>query len=260
MKFFGPEIDIHMGGVDNIFPHHQNEIAQSEAANGKKFARYWMHAGHLLVDNKKMAKSVGNFYTLRDIVEKLPDEKAENVYRGFRLMSLQTKYRENFNFTFDRLQAAIATVGGFDEVFRRLRGYQTISRKVFRDFREALQGYIQAYVECLEDDISTPEALAIVFDFVSFVNTKIDERGLSTEEVEAVIGLFRTFDEVLGLFDFSLLEAEIVPEFVAALVDARRDAKAAKDFALADKLRTEVTELGYRIVDNRDGTSWAEKV
>ncbi|EKD29544.1 MAG: Cysteinyl-tRNA synthetase, partial [uncultured bacterium (gcode 4)] len=109
MRYFGPQIDIHMGAIDNLFPHHQNEVAQTEAYTGKKFAGYWMHGGHLLVDNAKMSKSKKNFYTLSEIVEKVPTEKPDMVYRAFRLMTLQTQYRENFNFTFDRLAAAIQT-------------------------------------------------------------------------------------------------------------------------------------------------------
>ena len=110
MKFFGAQIDIHMGGCDLIFPHHQNEIAQTEAYTGKKFANYWLHGGHLLVDNKKMSKSAGNFYTLRDIFEKNSDISEVLIARGFRLMALQNQYRENFNFTFERLGAAINTI------------------------------------------------------------------------------------------------------------------------------------------------------
>lgn len=124
MRYFGPQIDIHMGAIDNLFPHHQNEVAQTEAYTGKKFAGYWMHGGHLLVDNAKMSKSKKNFYTLSEIVEKVPNEKPEMVYRAFRLMTLQTQYRENFNFTFDRLSAAIQTIKSFDEVLRRLKHYQ----------------------------------------------------------------------------------------------------------------------------------------
>lgn len=110
MHYFGPQIDIHMGGIDNLFPHHQNEVAQTEAYTGKQFATYWMHGGHLLVDNKKMSKSAGNFYTLRDIVEKMTGTDEALIYRGFRLMALQNQYRDNFNFTFERLNAAINTI------------------------------------------------------------------------------------------------------------------------------------------------------
>ena len=125
MKFFGAQIDIHMGGIDNLFPHHQNEVAQTEAYTGKQFAQYWMHGGHLLVDNKKMSKSAGNFYTLRDIFSKNSDISAELISRGFRLMALQNQYRENFNFTWDRLQASINTINGLDEMMKRLGRYQS---------------------------------------------------------------------------------------------------------------------------------------
>jgi len=259
LKHFGPEIDIHMGGIDNIFPHHENEIAQSEAYSGKKFAKYWMYAGHLLVDNKKMSKSAGNFYTLADIVEKVPNEKPEMVYRGFRLMNLQTRYRENFNFTFDRLGAAIQTVKSFDEVLRRLKHYNAPSRKIFRDFREMMQQYVQAYIECLEDDIGTPEALAIVFDCFGFINSGIDNNSFSLEEKGAIIDLLHSFDTVLGLFDFSLLDFTEIPAEIELLLIQRNEAKAQKNYPLADSLRDQIGENGYKIVDDKGG-SHVEKV
>jgi cysteinyl-tRNA synthetase len=115
-----------MGGIDNLFPHHQNEVAQTEAYTGKQFAQYWMHGGHLLVDNKKMAKSANNFYTLRDIFEKNSDISEVLIARGFRLMALQNQYRENFNFTFERLTAAINTINGLDEMMKRLGRYRDL--------------------------------------------------------------------------------------------------------------------------------------
>jgi cysteinyl-tRNA synthetase len=120
MRYFGPQIDIHMGGVDLVFPHHQNEIAQTEAFTGKTFAKYWMHAGHLLVDGKKMAKSAGNFYTLRDIYQHFPQHTHQQVARAFRLLCLTSQYRENTNFTFASLTAAINTLNGLDAVLDRL--------------------------------------------------------------------------------------------------------------------------------------------
>ncbi|MDD5376797.1 MAG: cysteine--tRNA ligase [Candidatus Gracilibacteria bacterium] len=259
LKHFGPEIDIHMGGIDNIFPHHENEIAQSEAYSGKKFSRYWMHSGHLMIDNKKMSKKDGTFYTLADIVTKVPSEKPEMVYRGFRLMNLQTRYRENFNFTFDRLTTAIQTVKGFDEVLKRLKHYNPPSGKVFRDFREMMQQYVQAYIECLEDDIGTPEALAIVFDCFSFINSGIDTNAFSLEEKNAILDLLHSFDEVLGLFDFSLLESTDIPEEIELLLMQRNAAKEQKNYPLADSLRDQIGSMGYKIVDDKTG-SHVEKV
>lgn len=202
-----------------------------------------MHCGHLLVDNKKMSKSAGNFYTLADIVVKMPNEKPEMVYRGFRLMNLQTRYRESFNFTFDRLSAAIATVKSFDEVLKRLGRYNPTSGKIFRDFREMMQQYVQAYIEKLEDDIGTPEALAIVFDCFSFINSGIDSNSFSLEEKSAIIDLLHSFDEVLGLFDFSLLESTEVPAEIELLLLQRNEAKAQKNYLQADSLRDEILKL-----------------
>jgi cysteinyl-tRNA synthetase len=259
LKHLGPEIDIHMWGIDNIFPHHENEIAQSEAYSGKKFSRYWMHSGHLLVDNKKMAKSAGNFFTLADIVAKVPNEKPEMVYRGFRLMNLQTRYRESFNFTFDRLSSAIQTVKSFDEVLKRLKHYNPLSRKIFKDFREMLQQYIQAYIECLEDDIGTPEALAIVFDCLGFINSGIDNNSFSLEEKGAILDLLHSFDEVLGLFNFTLLESTDISEEVESLLIKRNEAKAQKNYPLSDSIRDHITSLGYKIIDDKNG-SHVEKI
>ncbi|MDQ1344398.1 MAG: cysteinyl-tRNA synthetase [Patescibacteria group bacterium] len=254
MKHHGPQIDIHMGAIDNLFPHHQNEVAQTEACTGKPFAKYWMHGGHLLVDNKKMAKSAGNFYTLRDVVEKIGADKEELVCRGFRLMALQTQYRENFNFTFDRLDASMRTVSGFDETFRRLSRYDAKEGKVNRDFRNELQGYVQAYVEALENDFSTAEALAVVFAFQTFVNASIDSKKMTLPEKESVIEMFRSFDSVLALFDFALLEAVAVDPELDMMLEDRNVAKASKDFATADALRDEILAKGYRIVDTKDGS------
>lgn len=254
MKHHGPQIDIHMGAIDNLFPHHQNEVAQTEACTGKTFSKYWMHGGHLLVDNKKMAKSAGNFYTLRDVVEKIGQDKEDAVCRGFRLMALQTQYRENFNFTFDRLDASMRTLTGFDETFRRLSRYAAHEGKVNRDFRNELQGYVQAYVEALENDFSTSEALAIVFAFQTFVNASMDAKKLSISEKESVIEMFRSFDAVLAIFDFDLLDEVQVPFELDIMLEDRNIAKASKDFAKADSLRDEILAQGYRIVDTKDGS------
>lgn len=218
-----------------------------------------MHSGHLLVDNKKMAKSAGNFFTLADIVAKVPNEKPEMVYRGFRLMNLQTRYRESFNFTFDRLSSAIQTVKSFDEVLKRLKHYNPLSRKIFKDFREMLQQYIQAYIECLEDDIGTPEALAIVFDCLGFINSGIDNNSFSLEEKGAILDLLHSFDEVLGLFNFTLLESTDISEEVESLLIKRNEAKAQKNYPLSDSIRDHITSLGYKIIDDKNG-SHVEKI
>lgn len=169
-KHFHSEIDLHFGGIDNIFPHHQNEIAQTEAYTGKKFCRHWVHGAHVLVDNKKMSKSAGNFYTLRDVIAKYPDVAPGLVARAFRLMVLETRYRENFNFTFERMEKTMETVRGLDALLRRMARYQGAATGVRREFREAMQERIARLVEAMEDDVSTPEAVALMHETVSAIN------------------------------------------------------------------------------------------
>lgn len=245
-----------MGGIDNLFPHHQNEVAQTEAYTGKQFSKYWMHGGHLLVDNKKMAKSAGNFYTLRDVVEKQSDTTPELIYRGFRLMALQNQYRENFNFTFERLVAAVNTIRGLDEMMKRLGRYieklpetseeRTARGKlkfheISREFRENQQAFMQEFIEKLEDDFDTVSAMTTVFELQGYVNSGIDDETFSLEEAKSLRDILKSWNEVLGILDFTLLESETLPEDIQKLALDRYDAKIAKNWAEADKIRDELT-------------------
>lgn len=170
MKYFGPQIDIHMGGCDLIFPHHQNEIAQTEACTKKEFCQYWLHSGHLMVEGKKMSKSLGNFYTLEDI-EKFADEgkievkNRDTLYRAIRLSFINGKYKDSIDFSFDKLGASIQTIGGIDEMVKVVeREKGTVkSSEVSIEFREYMQEIINRYIETLEDDFNIPEALAVFF-------------------------------------------------------------------------------------------------
>ncbi len=272
MRHFGAQVDIHMGGIDNLFPHHQNEVAQSEAFSGKQFVKYWVHGAHLLVDGKKMSKSADNFYRLVDIVVKMPHEKERHVLLGFRLMAFQNRYREELNFTFDRLQAAINTLKSLDEFLKRIKRYVPKDRMeglsdgkidalkaqwqgvIRREFRENLQALMQNYIEHLEDDFSTPEALADIFELITWINKEIDSETLSAEELTGVIDFVRSIDEVIWVFDFSLLEAEeSASEEVLVLLEARNMAKAEKNWSLADEIRAKITELWYKVVDDKAG-------
>ncbi len=252
--FFESEIDIHFGGVDLVFPHHQNEIAQTEAYTGKQFARYWIHSAHLLVDGKKMSKSAGNFYTLRDLFAKLADVGERNICRAFRLMVIETRYREPFNFTFDRVRASVSTLSGFDEAVRRLGAYTPETEGVRSEFRDAVQDAMGRFVATLEDDIATPEALSVVHEFVRFLNVEIDARRLQSGEKRAVLDFLRSVDAVFGIFDFSLLDAVEIPEEILDLARRRDSARGEKDFARSDALRDEITARGYRVIDDRSGT------
>jgi len=248
----GEQIDIHMGGVDLIFPHHQNEIAQTEAVTGKTFSTYWMHTGHLLVDGKKMSKSLGNVYRLQDLEHKFP-EKKHLLYRAFRMMCLQNRYRENFNFTFTRLEGAMSTIESLDNTIKRLKSYVPKNTKVRREFRDELQSSMQRFVEALETDCDTVIALTSVFEFINLVNRDIDNESLTTKEVSSVLEVFKSWDAVMGVFDWSLLEAVSIPETIQKLAQERQEAKKNKDFSRADEIRKEMENEGYGITDSKDG-------
>lgn len=253
LKYFGPQIDLHMGGIDNLFPHHQNEIAQSEAFTGKTFSKYWAHMGHLLVEGKKMSKSANNFYTLRDVIAKYPNVPKERVARAFRLMVLGVNYRENFNFVFDRLEAALRTLDGFDALLLRLKRLNTLELKVAPEFREFLQVTMEDYIEYLEDDFNTPQALARIHDFISDLNSVLDEGDITSGELQGVIDLLKSVDAVFKVFDFSLLESEDIPEEYQEMLRLRIAAKAEKNYALADEYRAKLESAGYRVVDTKEG-------
>ena len=268
--FFGAQIDIHMGGIDNLFPHHQNEVAQTEAFTGKQFSKYWMHGGHLLVDNKKMAKSAGNFYTLRDIFEKNKDTPESLIARGFRLMALQNQYRENFNFTWERLQASINTIKWLDEMMKRLGRYISKTpaindernargklkfHDISREFRDNQQAFMQDFIEKLEDDFDTNLAMTIVFEFQSYVNNGIDEEVFSLAEAKSLVDMMRSWNEVIAILDFSLLENKNdTPIEIQSLLDERALAKSIKDYKRSDEVRDIITTMGYKIIDEKD---WA---
>jgi cysteinyl-tRNA synthetase len=282
MKFFWAQIDIHMGGCDLIFPHHQNEVAQTEAYTGKKFANYWLHGGHLLVDNKKMAKSANNFYTFRDIFEQNKDIPEILIARGFRLMALQNQYRENFNFTFERLGAAINTIKWLNEMMKRLGRYRdtlstpTISgeesereltakwrykfHEITREFRENQQTYMQEWVERLEDDFDTLGAMTLLYEYQTYINTGIDDELFSLGEIDSLIGLLKSWNEVIAILDFDLLDQiESIPNEITVLLIDRNEAKIKKNYTEADRIRDELDRLGYKIIDEKNGSRVEKK-
>ncbi len=251
MWWHGEQIDIHMGWIDLIFPHHQNEIAQTEWITWKKFCNYWMHTGHLLVDGKKMGKSLWNYYFLYNLEEKYPDKK-ELLYRAFRMMCLQNKYRENFNFTFERLEGAMTTVIGIDNFLKRLKTYTSKNTKISREFRTYIQESMQKFVQCLESDIDTVNALTEVFALVTKVNRDMDTSTLWIKEVWAVTDILKNWDMVLGLVDWSLLESIDIPEDITDLAQKRIEAKKNKDFKLADSIRNTIESSGYTLIDTKE--------
>jgi cysteinyl-tRNA synthetase len=240
MKYLGTPIDIHAGGVDLIFPHHENEIAQSEGATGQLFVQHWVHCQHLLVDNQKMSKSLGNFYTLRDLLQQGYKAKA------IRYSLLSSHYRQAQNFTLEGLAAAEAAVQRLQDFMINLRTAHGTDTPVDGLIRQAMQ----QFEDGMDDDLNISLGLAAIFEFVRDSNRLLADGRLSPENSQAVAEAMHTFDRVLGLLDGpeSGVDAE-----VEQLAQEREQARKRRDFATADQLRAQITALGYIIEDTSRG-------
>ncbi len=237
IKYLGETLDLHLGGIDNMFPHHENEIAQSEGCTGKTFSRYWMHSEHLLVDGKKMSKSLGNFYTLRDLLAK--------GYKGreIRYMLLSTHYRTQLNFTFEGLEAARHSLKRIDDFLFRLKQIQTTTTF---SINEEIELFKTAFRESLGEDLNIAIALGIIFDFIRKINTYCDAHKIGTSQVKEILTFFKELDQILA---FLTHEEEAIPTHITEKAQNRLLARKAKNFSLADTLRKEVDALGYIIED-----------
>lgn len=191
-------------------------------------------------------------YRLQDLENEFPNKK-HLLYRAFRMMCLQNRYRENFNFTFSRLESAMATIENLDNTLKRLKSYTPRNTKVRREFRDELQTSVRSFVESLENDFDTVIGLTVVFDFIKNIHRDIDTDSLTTKEASSVIELLRSWDAVMGVFDWTILEEKSVPENIEKMAQERQEAKKNKDFARADELRQEIEKLGYTITDSKDG-------
>jgi len=247
MKYLGETFDIHCGGVDNIFPHHENEIAQSEAATDKKFVNYWLHNEHLLVEGKKMAKRFGNFYTLRDLLAKGYDPIA------IRYLLLSTHYRQQFNFTFEGLEAAKAAVDRLRNFVRRLHD---TDGKDSKGKVAVLNAKLEAcFGGSMDDDLDIGTALASLFDFVREVNNLLDANRVSKAEAAEVGGLIMQIDAVLGAIGEVKMQ-EALPVEIDALVQKREEARKAKNWKEADAIRTQLKAMGIVLEDTAQGVRW----
>ena len=277
MTYLGESFDLHAGGEDLIFPHHENEIAQSESVTHKTFARHWMHVRFLLVDGRKMSKSEGNFYTLRDLL--LKGYKASAI----RLALISVPYRHQFNFTFDGLVEATAAI-------ERLRTFK--DRLTAGDFdagenpalQEAAKKAQAEYLAALNNDLNTAEARAPIFDMIRTANTALDQGELKAGDRDAILAVLASFDAVFEVMEDRDAEptrralewaeksgrmAEVAPELLArqgltdeaidALVAERTLAKKQRNFARADQIRNELAEKGIVIEDSKDGVRWKRK-
>jgi len=242
MNLLGPHFDIHTGGVDNIFPHHQNEIAQSEAYSGERFVNYWLHNGYLIVEGRKMSKSLGNFYTLRDLLDK------GYTGRQIRWLLLTTHYRAQLNFTFDGLDAAKASLERIDDCALKL---EEATAKGAPGESDELQTLIDRtstrFEEGLDDDLNIAVSAAALFDFVRDVNKLLADDTLSPGDARRALDFVERIDTVLGVVRFGKEEA--VPEEITRMAEERQAARKAKDFAKADALRNELASRGYIIED-----------
>ena len=242
MKHLGETFDIHCGGEDLIFPHHEDEIAQSESATGKPFVRYWLHNAHLLVEGKKMSKSLGNFYTLRDLLAKGWSG------REIRYALICAHYREQLNFTFEGLQAARSALQRIDEFLLKL---QEIARPPApAKFDPPLMASIQ-FISAMDDDLNISKALGILFvEFVRYINKRIIEESLQPSEAQAVLDSWVELDKVLG---FGIPAKSDVPAEVHRLVEEREAARKAKDFKRSDEIRDHLAKQGWVIEDTPKG-------
>ncbi len=247
MKYLGETFDIHCGGIDNMFPHHENEIAQSEAATGKKFVNYWMHNEHLQVEGKKMSKSQGNFYSLRDLLAKGCDPIA------IRYLLISTHYRQQFNFTFEGLEAAKGAVDRLRNFVRRL--HDTDGKDSNGKVATLIAKAQACFGGSMDDDLNIGIALASLFDFVRDVNNLLDTNLVSKAEAADVGGLMMSFDAVLGVIGKVEVE-EALPSDIDALVQKREQARKAKNWKEADAIRTQLKGMGIVLEDTAQGIRW----
>jgi cysteinyl-tRNA synthetase len=250
MRHLGRSFDIHTGGIDLIFPHHEDEIAQSEAATGQPFVRTWLHCAHLQMSGAKMAKSTGNIARVGDLLE------AGVAPRALRYALIAVHYRASLNYTDDSLAAAGAAVDRLDALLAALAAYGE-TRADDPDLPAVLASAGDAFRAALDDDLNVSAALAAVFDLVRDVNRRIDARSLSTADAARATDWLRDVDRVLGILPAPDADLEPGPR---ALLDERAAARANRDWAAADRLRDELAALGIAVEDTRDGQRWRRLV
>ena len=250
MKYLGETFDLHAGGQDLQFPHHENEIAQSEGATGKLFAKYWVHSEFLKIDDVTMSKSKGNFFTFRDLREQGYSPLA------IRYTLLSVPYRKQLNFTFEGLQGAESTVERLRN-FRSLVKDSAVTQQSESDATESAMKALRIFESAMDDDLNTAAALAAVHDMVREVNTAMAEGPLAEEEQSAILDAVAKFDAVLGIFgpeDDGILDAEIED-----LIAERQAARADRNFARSDEIRDLLLEKGIVLEDTKDGVRWKRR-
>ncbi|MDE4543353.1 cysteine--tRNA ligase [Thermoanaerobacterium sp. R66] len=249
-KFLGKTLDIHAGGPDLIFPHHENEIAQSEAANDAEFAKYWMHIGYLNINNEKMSKSKNNFFTVRDVISQYDPE----VLRFFMLMS---HYRNPINYSQDLIEQA---KGGFlrlsNTVYNLRHLLDVVEDRQLRDeekaYKEKYEEYKRKFEEAMDDDFNTADAISVIFEMVRDINSNID--GNSPKElIKYILDVFLSLSSVLGI---TYKKKELLDDEIKELIEKRQEARKAKNWAEADRIRDELKKQGIVLEDTPNGVRW----
>ncbi len=252
-KYLGDQIDIHAGGEDLIFPHHENEIAQSEAANGKEFSRYWMHNAFLNIDNRKMSKSEGNFFTVREISEKYD-------LQVLRFFMLSAHYRSPLNFSASLMEASkngldriLTAVERLDELMERVLPSDDMTREELGLITGRVQELVKKYEASMEDDFNTADAIAALFELVKLCNTEADEQSTRTFLMQLKTTI-EDLCQVLGIE--TKREAQLLDSEIEELIARRQQARKEKNFALADEIRDQLTQMGILLEDTREGVKW----
>ena len=252
IQYLGATLDIHLGGIDLVFPHHENEIAQSESMTGKPFARFWIHSEFLMVEGQKMAKSLGNYYTLRDLVEK--GYAPETI----RYLLASVPHRKTLNFTFDGLKAAQTAI-------ERLRNFELrLKTDKFAEgasvpLMERTVLAVKAFRESLDDDLNTAEGLAAVFEYIRDANSAMDSGEFRTSNSESALEFLKLFDQVFDVLQPTQQTNAIADSEIESLIEERAAAKKAKNFARSDAIREELLEKGILLEDTKAGVRWKRK-
>ncbi|MBE5989531.1 cysteinyl-tRNA synthetase [Lacrimispora xylanisolvens] len=248
-KYLGDQIDIHAGGEDLIFPHHENEIAQSEAANGKEFAKYWMHNAFLNIDNRKMSKSLGNFFTVRDISEKYD-------LQVLRFFMLSAHYRSPLNFSADLMESSKNGLERILTAVDKLKGLEASAKTeglLEKEDINQVNALVEKYEAAMDDDFNTADAISAIFELVKVSNSTTDEES----SLEYVTLLKNTIEKLCGILGIITEKEEVIlAEEIEAMIAARQQARKDKDFALADEIRGKLLDQGIVLEDTREGVKW----
>lgn len=248
-KYLGEQIDIHAGGEDLIFPHHENEIAQSEAANGKEFSHYWMHNGFLNIDNVKMSKSLGNFFTVREISEKYD-------LQVLRFFMLSAHYRSPLNFSADLMAASKNGLERILTAVDRLKGLKGVDGDLTEDEKKLCaeaEEFVKKFEYAMEDDFNTADAVSSIFELVKFANINVTENSTSVM-IQKILSQIEVLCDVLGIITEK--ETELLDADIEQLIAERQAARKAKNFARADEIRAQLLEKGIILEDTREGVKW----